>query len=74
MAASRVPLLVAYAELDPSDFHEQAEQAQAALCAAGRCGPLLQLRGHSHMSEVYAINTADNALGDAIRTFVFGRR
>jgi acetyl esterase/lipase len=52
MAASRVPLLVAYAELDPSDFHEQAEQAP----------------------EVYAINTADNALGDAIRTFVFGRR
>jgi acetyl esterase/lipase len=74
MAASRVPLLLAYAELDPSDFHEQAEQAQAALCAAGRCGPLLQLRGHSHMSEVYAINTADHALGDAIRDFVFGRR
>ena len=34
----------------------------------------LQLRGHSHMSEVYAINTADSALGDAIRGFVFGRR
>lgn len=74
MAASRMPLMVAYAELDPSGFHEQAEQAQAALCAAGRCGPLLQLRGHSHMSEVYSINTADSALGDAIRGFVFGRR
>jgi triacylglycerol lipase len=74
MAATRLPLMVAYAELDPSNFHEQAEQAQAALCAAGRCGPLLQLRGHSHMSEVYAINTADSALGDAIRGFVFGRR
>lgn len=70
MAASRLPMLVAYAELDPSDFHEQAEQAQAALCGAGRCGPLLQLRGHSHMSEVYAINTPDTALTDAIKAFV----
>jgi acetyl esterase/lipase len=70
MAASRVPMLVAYAELDPSDFHEQAEQAQAALCGAGHCAPLLQLRGHSHMSEVYAINTPDTALTDAIRAFV----
>jgi triacylglycerol lipase len=73
MAASRLPMLVTYAELDPSDFHEQAEQAQAALCGAGHCGPLLQLRGHSHMSEVYAINTPDTALTDAIRAFVFGR-
>lgn len=73
MAASRLPMLVSYAELDPSDFHEQAEQAQAALCSAGHCGPLLQLRGHSHMSEVYAINTPDTALTDAIRAFVFGR-
>jgi acetyl esterase/lipase len=70
MAASRLPMLVAYAELDPSDFHEQAEQAQAALCGDRQCGPLLQLRGHSHMSEVYAINTADTALADAIRAFV----
>jgi acetyl esterase/lipase len=70
MAASRLPMLVAYAELDPSDFHEQAEQAQAALCGAHQCGPLLQLRGHSHMSEVYAINTGDTALSDAIRAFV----
>jgi triacylglycerol lipase len=74
MAASRIPMLVAYAELDPSDFHRQAEQAQAALCEAGRCAPLIQLRGHSHMSEMYAINTADTALTDNIRAFVFARR
>lgn len=73
MAAIRLPMMVAYAELDPSDFHEQAEQAQAALCSDGQCRPLLQLRGHSHMSEVYAIGTADTALTDAIRGFVFGR-
>ena len=70
MAASRLPMLLAYAELDPSDFHRQAGQARAVLCEAKRCPPLLQLRGHSHMSEVYAINTPDTALTDAIKRFV----
>jgi acetyl esterase/lipase len=70
MAASRVPMLVAYAELDPPEFQEQAQQAQAALCAAAHCGPLLQLLGHSHMSEVFAINTVDTSLTDVIRTFI----
>lgn len=74
MAASRIPMLLAYAELDPSEFHEQSEQAHSVLCQAGRCAPLLQLRGHSHMSEVYAINTPDAALTDAILRFVFARR
>jgi len=44
------------------------------LCEAGRCAPFLQLRGHSHMSEVYAINTADTALTEAIRRFVHRAR
>ena len=74
MAASRLPMLLAYAELDPSAFHEEAEQAHSYLCQAGRCRPMLQLLGHSHMSEIDAINTPDTALTDAIREFVFGRR
>jgi triacylglycerol lipase len=73
MAASRLPMLLAYAELDPSDFHRQASQANSALCEARRCAPALLLQGHSHMSEVYSINTADHALTDAMRAFVFGR-
>ena len=60
MVASRLPMLFAYAELDPSDFHRQASQVNAALCEAKRCAPVLLLQGHSHMSEVYAINTADH--------------
>jgi triacylglycerol lipase len=74
MAASRLPMLLAYAELDPSQFHEESEQAHSALCQAGRCGPLLQLRGHSHMSELYAVNTPDTSLTEPIRAFVFARR
>jgi triacylglycerol lipase len=74
MVRSRVPMLLAFAELDPSDFHEQSEQARGALCEAKRCPALLQLQGHSHMSEVYAINTADTALTDAMRAFILGAR
>jgi triacylglycerol lipase len=74
MAATRLPLMVAYAELDPPTSTSRPSRRRRPCARAGRCGPLLQLRGHSHMSEVYAINTADSALGDAIRGFVFGRR
>ena len=70
MLASKLPMLLAYAELDPPDFHAQSRQAHAALCAAGPCPPLLLLMGHSHMSEVYSINTPDQALGGALRSFV----
>lgn len=69
---SRVPMLLAYAELDPPDFRRQALQAQAALCGVGRCPTTLQLMGHSHMSEVYAIGTRDQALGVAVRSFLNG--
>ena len=43
-----------------------------ALCKANRCASLLQLPKHSHMSEVYAINTKDQVLSDQIVAFVKG--
>jgi len=70
LLASKVPLLMAYAELDSPDFHAQSEQAHAAMVAAGRPATLLQLMGHSHMSEAYAINTADHALTDPVAAFI----
>ena len=74
LLVSRVPMLLAYAELDPPDFHTQSEHAHAALCGAGHRPPLLKLMGHSHMSEVYSINTADHALSDALGEFVTSLR
>jgi acetyl esterase/lipase len=68
-----VPLLFIDAELDPPEFHQQSDAAEAALRAAGRACELLRLQGHSHMSEVYAIGTADTALSDAIAAFVAAR-
>ncbi len=74
LVASNVPMLLAYAELDPPDFHAQSEQAHAALRGAGRALRLLKLLGHSHLSEVYSINTGDQALSSAVAAFVTSLR
>ncbi len=74
LLASKVPMLLAYAELDPPDFHAQTEQAHAALRGTGRPLRLLKLLGHSHMSEVYSINTDDQALSSAVAAFVTSLR
>ncbi len=66
--------MVVYGELDPPNFIEQAKLMGAALCKANRCSSLLRLPKHSHMSEVYAINTPDKSLSDPILVFVKGGR
>jgi triacylglycerol lipase len=70
LVASRVPLLIAYAELDPQDFHTQSAQLHTALCNAGRCQGLYKLMGHSHMSEVYSINSADKTVTNLMKQWV----
>jgi acetyl esterase/lipase len=74
MLKSGLPMMLAYAQLDPPDFQQQAEQVHAALCRAGNCPPLLKLIDHSHMSEVYSINTSDTSFTDALRAFVMRTR
>ena len=70
LVAAKVPLLLAYAELDPPDFHRQSEQLNAALCQAGQCPGLYKLMGHSHMSEIYSINSADKTVGNLMKQLV----
>lgn len=74
LAATQVPLLFAFAELDPPEFPVQARALEDALCAARRCPRVHWLLGESHMSEVYAIGTPDRALGDLVLGFVQGKR
>jgi acetyl esterase/lipase len=69
LAHARVPLLLVVAELDPPGVHAQTELARKVLCRAGACPQMLYLRGHSHVSEVLAINTADTVLTDAVLAF-----
>jgi acetyl esterase/lipase len=67
---SPTPLLVAYSELDPSAFDQQANQLRDALCKADRCPRFVFLPKHSHMSEVYSINTSDTELSNQILDLV----
>ncbi|HEY8267475.1 MAG TPA: alpha/beta hydrolase [Xanthobacteraceae bacterium] len=69
---SRVPLLVAYAELDPPGQVKQGEILYANLCNKNRCPKKVFLPNHSHMSTVYAVNTDDKQLTDAMLEFIKG--
>lgn len=70
LTATDVPMLLAYAELDPPDFHIQSLQLHATLCKVGRQQRIYQMMGHSHMSEIFSINTSDNALSTLIKDFL----
>lgn len=67
---SRVPLWLGYAELDPPSFEAQAEGLRRALCDAGRCPAMARFAGHSHMSEIYSVNTDDKEVSDGMLAFV----
>ncbi len=70
LLASPLPLMVVHAELDPQPFIEQAKLLNEALCARSKCPRFVELDGHSHMSEVYAINTSDSGLAKPVMEFV----
>jgi len=70
LARGNLPLFVAWAEIDPPSFIRQGEVLYANLCIKNRCPSRVILKGHSHMSEVYSINTDDKTLSDAMLAFV----
>ncbi len=71
LLATKIPLMIAAAELDPPRFAEQFELLKQAACKRpSGCAHATMLPQHSHMSEVYSINTADARLSDEIREFV----
>ena len=71
LVESKIPLLITAAELDPPRFIEQYELVKQATCkGASGCARTFMLPQHSHMSEVYAINTEDTRLTDQILEFV----
>jgi triacylglycerol lipase len=71
LATTDIPLMMAAAELDPAAFVLQLELMTQATCKrASGCARAFLLPQHSHMSEVYSINTADTRLTDQILEFV----
>jgi triacylglycerol lipase len=66
-----IPVMVAYAELDPPSFIPQFETLVAAMAdAPGGKPKTLMLKKHSHLSLGYAIGTGDTALTGPILEFV----
>lgn len=71
LLATDIPLMFVSAELDLSFFVQQLTLMKEATCkGAHGCARTVMLVQHSHMSEVYAINTADTRLMDQILEFV----
>lgn len=71
LATTNIPLMLAVAELDPSGFVLQFDLAKQATCKrASGCARALLVPQHSHMSEVYSINTSDTRLTGEILDFV----
>jgi acetyl esterase/lipase len=68
---SKTPVMIMAAELDPPMFKQQLDLLQDSLCKSEHgCVRSFVLPQHSHMSEVYSINTADDRLTREILEFV----
>jgi triacylglycerol lipase len=71
LLATKIPLMLAAAELDPPGFVQQFELLKQSICKrASGCSRAVMLPQHSHMSEVYSINTADARLTGEIIDFM----
>src|ERR1700704_5995509 len=71
LLATKTPLMMVATELDPPRFVQQFELLKEAVCKGARgCAHAIMLPQHSHVSEVYSINTADTRLADEILDFV----
>jgi triacylglycerol lipase len=64
------PLFVTYAELDPDMFQSEAQRLIEARAQGGRPVRSLRLAGHSHLSETYAVGTADESLSAPVLDFI----
>jgi len=68
---TNIPLMAVSSELDLPVFVKQLDVLKETTCKRpGGCARTVMLPQHSHMSEVYSINTADTRLTDQILDFV----
>jgi triacylglycerol lipase len=75
LRATALPLMIVSSELDLPRFVEQFELLKQATCKrASGCARAVMLPQHSHMSEVYSINTSDDRLTREIAEFMQPRK
>ena len=67
---TQIPLMLVDADLDPEWAKVQAQRLSQIFDAAGTSLERLHLAGHSHLSESYAVGTADRSLTDPIVRFI----
>jgi len=67
---SKVQLMVLHAELDPEGMVADADRLHDALTKAGRAHEYLVSAKHSHMSESYAVGTADESVSGPVLAFI----
>jgi triacylglycerol lipase len=66
-----LPVLISYAELDPLQMQVQAGELFARLVTRHGFDPDIQVvRGHNHITQLCAINTADDSLAKSLLDFV----
>jgi acetyl esterase/lipase len=70
LVKTAVPLLVTDAELDPDMFQEETNKLAAARASAGKPVQRVHLQAHSHISETYAVGTADRTLSAPVLEFI----
>jgi len=70
-AGSKVPSFIVIAEYDQPFLDVYSAELYYSLCRAqSRCPRFLRLMGHNHISEVAALNTPDEQLGQEIIDFI----
>jgi acetyl esterase len=70
-APPSAPLLITFAELDLLQMQVQAGELFARLVTAHGCKPQLRvIRGHSHLTQTFAINTGDESLSAPLLEFL----
>jgi triacylglycerol lipase len=57
-----IPIFLASGELDPAGMAEFNGILKDQLCMAGHCPTVMVFKDHSHMSEVFSPNTADDSV------------
>lgn len=70
LVTTNVPLLVTWGELDRGDFIADGKALVAARNRAGKPVASLEVAGHSHISEIYAVGTADTSLSSPVLDFI----
>jgi triacylglycerol lipase len=65
-----IPLLISRAEIDVPEAIAQADSMKKALCAVGKCPTFLEIKDHSHVSQIQSIGTADASMTGPALQFI----